>query len=53
MEEVEVTVRERSQSKGVKPKITARKLRTCVQWQGALKQKKNVQQRLHVIGRPQ
>jgi len=35
-----VTERERSQPKSVKPKIGARKLRTCVYWQGALKHKK-------------
>jgi len=40
MEEIGVTERERSQQKSVKPKIGARKLRTCVYWQGVLKHKK-------------
>jgi hypothetical protein len=50
MERIGVTERERSQPKSVKPKIGARKLRTCVYWQGAL-QHENGKQWLCIIRR--
>jgi hypothetical protein len=40
MEWVGVSITERSQPNGVKPKMRERKLRSVVYWKGVLKQKK-------------
>jgi hypothetical protein len=48
MELVRVSVIERNQPNGVKPKMRRRKLKSSVYWQGALK-KKGVKQGLRLL----